>query len=185
MTSRLRLLLAASAIDRVMSHRHRRVIRSSVRALCGVILAACCSGLVACGGSGGGARGDGTLTLTVFTEVAGTPYRLSSARFEVTASPAAGAAPVTLSTADSPTALALQEVLPPGEYNVALQAGWVLERQAAASFDVVSGATLTSGSTLMVSLVSSQIVRAGFVFEAAGTTVDFQPQASESESSYD
>ena len=71
------------------------------------------------------------MALTVFTEVAGTAYRLSSARFEVTATPAAGAAPVTLSTADSPTALALQEVLPPGEYNVALQAGWVLERQAA------------------------------------------------------
>lgn len=149
----------------------------------GAFITTCCSALLACGG-GSDANGDGTLALTVFTEVAGTPYRLSAAQFEITPGVTAGA-PLMLSTADSPTALALREVLPPGEYDVALQAGWVLERQGAGSFEGVIGATLTSGTTLMVTLVPGQITRAGFVFDAAGTTVDFQPVASDSESSYD
>jgi hypothetical protein len=140
------------------------------------------AGLVGCGGGGGdGAAGDGgTLALTIYTEVAGTPYRLSNATFEVTPT-TAGAAAVTMSTAETPTALALQQSLTPGQYSVALQTGWVIERQAAGAFQPVAGATIMSAATITVNVIQGQIARAGFVFTAGDVTVDFQAEADRSD----
>jgi len=143
----------------------------------GLLVTLASSGLVGCGGGGDDTAGDGgTLALTIFTEVAGTSYRLGNATFVVTAS-TAGAAPLTMSTLATPEALALQQSVPPGEYSVELQPGWVIEREAAAGFEAVAGAMLTSADTLTVSVIQGRIARAGFVFSAGGAAVDFQAEA--------
>jgi hypothetical protein len=157
-----------------MFQRQRRLLsRASVTALVGALLAVASS----CGG-GGGADG-ASLSLGIFTEVAGTSYRLSSSSFEVTGGEFTAAAPLVLDTGAVPAAQSLQQSLEPGQYSIELQPNWVLERETAAAFEAVAGATLTSTNPLTVSVVQGQIARVGFAFNAAGVPVDFQQSAGE------
>jgi hypothetical protein len=133
----------------------------------------------ACGGGGGGGADGTSLSLGIFTEVAGTSYRLSSSSFEVTGGEFTAAAPLMLDTGAVPAAQSLQQPLEPGQYSIELQPNWVLQREAAAGFEAVPGATLTSGNPLTVSVIQGQIARVGFAFDAAGVAVDFQQSAGE------
>jgi hypothetical protein len=158
----------------------RRVFfRASTTALVGALL----SLTSACGGGGEDGAEGASLSLSIFTEVAMTSYRLSSTSFEVSGGEFTGAAPLTLETGAMPMMQSLQQSLEPGQYSIMLQPNWVLQRETAAAFEAVPGATLTSGNPLPVNVLEGQITRAGFAFTVDGVVVDFQSGAGENDNS--
>ena len=158
----------------------RRVFfRASATALASALLSLTSS----CGGGGGDGAEGASLSLSIFTEVAMTSYRLSSSSFEVSGGEFTGAAPLTLETGAVPTVQSLQQPLEPGQYSIMLQPNWVLERETGTAFQAVPGAMLTSGNPLPVSVLEGQITRAGFAFTVDGVVVDFQQGAGENDNS--
>jgi len=96
----------------MFQRRRRGFFCASATALVGALLSLTSS----CGGGGGGGADETSLSLSVFTEVAGTSYRLSNTSFEVTGGELTGA-PLTLDTGAAPTE-SLQRELEPGAYSI-------------------------------------------------------------------
>jgi hypothetical protein len=155
----------------------RLFFRASAATLVGMLLSLNSS----CGGGGGGDTDGGSLSLSIFTEIASTSYRLSNSSFQLSGGEYTEAAPLTLDTGAVPTVLNLQQSLEPGQYSIELQPNWVLQRETATGFEAVPGATLTSANPLVVNVVQGQVARVGFAFDAGGVAVDFQQSAGEND----
>lgn len=151
-------LLAASA--------QRRWYRSPAALV--AALAACLA--VACmgGGSDEANAPTGSLSMQLATEVNGTTYRLSGARFDVF-----GPVDASFDSDDDPDLTAITATLPRGDYSILLRDGWRLLRQSSpeAGFEPVEAA-LTSDNPRLFSINEGETTRVAYVFETNGVVVD-------------